>query len=99
MWDVRPERVDRRAGERRLERPTPWTGPERRAAPDRRQDRELTTMLAFPLSEGWLVFKNGDEKRRLAPIPPNWERYASEQLRELWKQADIIVSRLDERSA
>src|SRR5687767_6149683 len=99
IWDVRPDRVERRAGERRAERPDPWDGPERRVEQDRRQRAEARLALMPPLDEGWLVFKSDDEKRRLAPIPPNWESFRGQQLRELWESADVIVGRLDERSA
>lgn len=33
-------------------------------------------MVAFPtrdLNDGWLCFESPTEKRRLAPIPPDWE--------------------------
>jgi hypothetical protein len=45
-------------------------GPERRAAADRRR-RALA--VAAQMQLGWLVFDSGDERRRLAPIPPAWE--------------------------
>lgn len=35
-----------------------------------------STFSAFPsrdLQDGWLVFECDNEKRRLAPIPPEWE--------------------------
>lgn len=99
IWDVRPEGTERRFGDRRSERSDPWDGPERRAETDRRQRVEPRLQLMPPLSEGWLVFKSEDEKRRLAPIPPDWATFRGQQLRELWNKADIIVSRVDERSA
>ena len=99
IWDVRPERVERRGLERRQEDVRPWAGPERRVADERRQDREVRARLAYPLSEGWLVFKSDEEKRRLAPIPPHWESLRGQELRDLWQKADIIVERIRERSA
>lgn len=99
IWDVRPERVERRGLERREGAANPWTGPERRVADDRRQERESRVRLTHPLSEGWLVFKSDDEKRRLAPIPPHWESLRGRELLELWQKADIIVERITERSA
>lgn len=99
IWDVRPERLDRRGTERRQKRPTPWTGPERRAADERRQRVESRLRLTQLLAGGWLVFKSEDEKRRLAPIPTNWESLRGQELRELWEKADIIGSRMTERSA
>lgn len=99
IWDVRPERVERRGVERRQEDAKPWAGPERRVADERRQERESRVRLTYPLSEGWLVFKSDEEKRRLAPIPPHWESLRGQELRELWENADIIVERIRERSA
>lgn len=98
IWDVRP-RVERRGVERCVGDAKPWTGPERRVADERMQARESRVRLTYPLSEGWLVFKSDDEKRRLAPIPPNWESLRGQELRDLWQKADIIVERITERSA
>lgn len=99
IWDVRPERVERRRAERRQERPTPWLGAERRVAADRRRRDGTDNRSEHPLVGGWLVFKSDDEKRRLAPIPPNWASRRGQELRELWEKADIIARRIDERSA
>lgn len=99
IWDVRPERVERRGVERRQHGEEPWAGPERRVADERRQDRQVRMRLDYPLSEGWLVFKSDEEKRRLAPIPPDWDRLRGQELRELWRKADVIVERITERSS
>lgn len=99
IWDVRPGRVERRGSERRQEDARHWAGPERRVADDRRQERQVRMRLDYPLSEGWLVFKSDEEKRRLAPIPPDWESFRGQELRDLWQKADIIVERIRERSA
>lgn len=99
IWDVRPEQVEHRVGERREDPPGQWSGPERRMASDRRQLPQARIRLSGPMAEGWLVFRSEDEKRRLAPIPPNWENCRGQELRELWDKADIIARRIDERSA
>jgi hypothetical protein len=99
IWDVRPERIERRGGERRQERPTPWTGLERRVTDDRRQKREVRMRLNYPLSEGWLVFKSDEEKRRLSPIPQGWENFRGRDLRALWEKAEVIGIRIREQSA
>lgn len=99
IWDVRPERVERRGVERRQEMEKPWAGPERRGADDRRQVRQFRVRLDYPLSEGWLVFKSDEQKRRLAPIPPHWESLRGQELIQLWQKADVIVERISERSA
>jgi hypothetical protein len=98
IWDVRPERIERRGAERRQERTTPWTGLERRVS-DRRQKREARMRLTHPLSEGWLVFKSDEEKRRLSPIPANWESLRGQDLRALWERAEVIGTRIREESA
>ena len=99
IWDVRPERIERRGSDRRQQSPTSWTGPERRQGGDRRQQSEARMRLVHPLSEGWLVFKCEDEKRRLAPIPPHWETCRGRELLDLWGKADIITQRETEKSA
>ena len=43
--------------------------------------------------EGWLVFESAQEKRRLAPIPPNWEALSNEALAALLAQASPQVPR------
>lgn len=100
VWDVRPARVERRRdGERRQARTTPWTGLERRVADDRRQHSEVRLRLSHLLSEGWLVFKSDHERRRLSPIPANWETLRAQDLRALWEKAEVIGTGASERSA
>lgn len=99
VWDVRPERVERRDEERRQDRPTPWTSLERRVADDRRQQSEVRLRLSHLLSDGWLVFKSDHERRRLSPIPANWETLRAQELRALWEQADVIGTKSREQSA
>ena len=99
IWDVRPERVERRNAERRHERPSPWTGLERRVADDRRQNSEVRLRLSHLLAGGWLVFKSDHERRRLSPIPDNWESLRAPQLRALWEQAEVISTNIREQSA
>jgi hypothetical protein len=36
--------------------------------------------LTSDYRSGWLTFDNGGERRRLAPIPVDWERLAPERL-------------------
>ena len=61
-----------------------YTGPERRVSNDRRAG---ITFLAPSLRTGWLVFECPDERRRLAPIPPGWDRCAEAALERLCAQA------------
>lgn len=90
IWDVRPERVERRSVERRRERPSPWTGLERRVTAERRQDRQVRLRLGHLLAGGWLVFKSDHERRRLSPIPDDWESLRAPGLRALWEKAEVI---------
>lgn len=95
IWEVRPTNVERRGTDRRHDQATSWTGAERRSDTNRR--RKLSGRLdpSHPLAHGWLVFKADDEKRRLAPIPPNWETCHGPELRELWEQAHVTASRIE----
>lgn len=45
------------------------------------------------LEHGWLAFVNGAEKRRLAPIPAQWETLAVRELEELCARARAAVPR------
>lgn len=94
VWDVRPERIERRDGDRRQERPTPWTGLERRVTDDRRQRSEVRLRPSHLLADGWLVFKSDHERRRLSPIPANWETLRGPDLPALWEKAVVTGSRI-----
>ena len=39
---------------------------------------------------GWLTFASGDEKRRLAPIPQQWESQSDDVLRKWLVSAEVI---------
>lgn len=51
------------------------------------------------LEQGWLAFVRGEEKRRLAPFPEDWERAGDAALERLCGQARVAVARLGDRSA
>ena len=46
--------------------------------------------LKPPFSRGWLCFESPAEKRRLAPIPPDWHRLGNAQLAALGDIADVV---------
>ena len=46
--------------------------------------------LPGDLADGWLCFDCGSEKRRLAPLPPQWQERADEEL-WLWCRAATPV--------
>lgn len=89
VWDVRPERIERRSMERRQESPGEWKGPERRRG-DRRRLEQKRIVLDNGLGSGWLVFESKSEKRRLTPIPRDWETLTESQLRLLCEKAQVV---------
>ena len=92
VWDSQPTRMERRQGgnDRRFHKDSPWRGPERRAG----QERRLTSQRRITLSEGygsgWLTFESLDEKRRLIPIPKQWDNLSQPELRALCEKAKRI---------
>jgi hypothetical protein len=40
-------------------------------------------------AHGWLAFDSGTEKRRLSPIPEDWQRMSEEQLAQLLERAEV----------
>jgi hypothetical protein len=44
-------------------------------------------------SKGWLSFDSGTEKRRLSPIPEDWQRMSDEQLAQLLERAEVASRR------
>ena len=103
VWDVQRDATERRKhGERRRRLAPPFDGEERRHRPDRRTAAMRSAAMrsasvsanptASPgapgLTRGWLAFQSRHEKRRLEPIPPDWER-ASVAALEAWCQGAI----------
>jgi hypothetical protein len=88
-WDVRPERMERRSMERRRGESGDWKGPERRTT-DRRRLDQRRIVLDNGLGSGWLVFESKSEKKRLSPIPKNWETSSESDLRSLCEKAKVV---------
>lgn len=42
---------------------------------------------------GWLVFECDKERRRLAPVPENWEALTEGELEQLCTRADVVPAR------
>lgn len=95
VWLVTPAAAERRKADRRAAAATGegFTGgaerrhtPERRRAPFRR-----SVAVASEYSQGWLCFESEGEKRRLAPVPPNWEEAGPDRLSTLLQAAKRVV--------
>lgn len=71
-WDVMPKAVERRFSDRRVSREA-VSFAERRRAADRRQVQGRWTPLTTGLRDGWLCFDASGRRRRLTPIPADWE--------------------------
>ena len=41
-------------------------------------------------SRGWLCFEHGEERRRVAPIPEDWERLSEHDLSQMWQRAKRV---------
>ena len=80
VWEVRPAWAERRVASRREEEARAKPPAEHRSGRDRRQTPESRPRVGQGLESGWLVFSSAYEKRRLAPIPPEWESLADETL-------------------
>ena len=94
VWEVRPQWGDRRQGgdRRKLSSDDQVDPPvlELRRGPDRRKGDSVgmrRVKLANGFSSGWLIFESGEVRRRLSPIPADWESAPPEQLAELCTRA------------
>lgn len=81
VWSVIPERAERRRTA---------AGTERAAERRQRQSKEFRVPLGEQWSKGWLAFETKGEKRRLAPIPDEWELATDEQLDRMLERAEEI---------
>ncbi|HEU0053916.1 MAG TPA: hypothetical protein VFQ39_12110 [Longimicrobium sp.] len=91
VWDVHPYSVrkeERRIADRRRGNDVEYAGPERRVGHDRR--RRTPGLLTPGLEAGWLCFENHVDKRRLTPIPTEWEDVGDDGLRGLLENARSV---------
>jgi len=93
VWDSQPTKVERRASaeDRRHVKHFPWHGAERRSGIDRRSVSQRRITLAEGYGSGWLTFESLEEKRRLVPIPSDWEKATSTELRMMCERAKRIT--------
>ena len=47
-------------------------------------------LLDSDFTDGWLCFEHGKERRRLAPIPDDWEDLSDRHLSQMWAQAKPV---------
>ena len=78
-YDVKPPADERRRYDRRSS--TEVVDPERRSNDDRRVSVGRLSRLTNGTG-GWLCFERGDDRRRLMPIPDDWERCSDQQLEQ-----------------
>jgi hypothetical protein len=50
----------------------------------------ISDMVDPEFCRGWLCFEHDDERRRLAPIPKNWEELPEPYLAGLWAAATPV---------
>ena len=94
-WEVRPgvgslARPERRAGDRRRET-APEPVVERRRTPDRRVRASRARAALVPRNAGWLAFQAGTVRRRLVPIPSDWDEMSDVELRALCRSATPVA--------
>jgi hypothetical protein len=90
VWMVTPNAAERRKKDRRVSSAgaSAYAGAmDRRRTPERRRPafRRLVT-VATEYSNGWLCCESEGEKRRLAPVPPEWNEAGPDRLSS-WLQA------------
>ena|SRR5689334_11890000 len=73
VWSVKPtSKVERREAQAPIN-----------PGDDRRKEPEYRVVLGPGMAKGWLCFQSGDEKRRLAPFPRNWQSLEDRELSTL----------------
>ena len=64
-----------------------------------REERGKVLTLTPGLEGGWLCFDSGREKRRLAPVPPDWHSCTPASLEGYLRTARPVRRRLPDASA
>lgn len=89
-WDVIPRLAERRIADRRAPVDHPAHS-ERRTQMDRRIIQGVRPTLKTGIQGGWLCFEAPDEKRRLTPIPADWDTCEQHQLERYCDEATRAV--------
>lgn len=77
VWEVVPSAVERRVAQPAVRPPEV----------ERRKVRETRVVVPDRLQKGWLAFQCGWERRRLAPIPGDWDDMTVSELVDLLHHA------------
>ena len=85
-WDVIPRLEERRVSSRRAA-VAHQAGSDRREQTDRRLVHSQRSVLSPGLTGGWLCFEAPVEKRRLSPIPSDWQHCPQERLERYCESA------------
>jgi hypothetical protein len=90
VWDVVPRLTERRLHEadRRVDI-TPIAFADRRRD-ERRLSNNHRTVLRGSYAHGWLCFDNGEDKKRLSPIPGDWTACDEHTLEAYLRAADGV---------
>jgi hypothetical protein len=96
VWQVDPSANERRLAQRRLLHQKRTNSAERRSGTERRALKQARPLVAPEYAYGWLCFQCGEEKRRLAPVPEEWERAHDEMLEQWCCAAKPVVRRKPE---
>ena len=91
--EIHPQWAERRRRDRRAA-DTSGTASrvgERRRGMDRRRVAEVRAPVTPGYEGGWLTFESADEKRRLAPIPADWESLPPGRLELLCRAAHPVA--------
>ena len=85
---TRADAPDRRSGTERRQVQSRRSELDRRSGTDRRETPRVKARLPGDFAAGWLCFASGGEKRRFAPLPPNWEQAEDATLDEWLRAAE-----------
>jgi hypothetical protein len=85
---TRADAPDRRSGAERRQEQQRRSELDRRSGTDRREAPRVKARLPGDYAAGWLCFASGGEKRRLAPLPPDWDRADDATLDEWLRAAE-----------
>ena len=80
VWEVIPQSSERRKLRERRMAP--------RDALERRKRHEARLRLSNGESDGWIVFESHDQKKRLRPIPKDWNNASVTELESMCVRAE-----------